>query len=228
MLTDQYGNYVIQHVMESGILRHRSIVVHATRGRVQELSCHKFASNVMEKCVQNCTSEERNDIIVSELLLNGGAPIFGLVSDQYGNYVVQKLIDICDPPTRDKILAVLRPAVSTLEQLCYGKHIIQCMAKYDPSLSMYIPTPRSVSGTSSSSPGASPTNIPATLSPSSPGNPPAGTNSGIQVQRRGQQQPRQKQSQQSGTGVGGGVSQQYPYDGNSNRNRGQRYRGAKQ
>jgi len=60
MLTDQYGNYVIQHVMESGIPAHKSKIVHATRGRVQELSCHKFASNVMEKCVQNCTPEERN------------------------------------------------------------------------------------------------------------------------------------------------------------------------
>jgi len=218
MLTDQYGNYVIQHVMESGILRHRSIIVQATRGRVQELSCHKFASNVMEKCVQNCTPEERSEVIVSELLLNGGAPIFALVSDQYGNYVVQKLIDICDLPTREKILAVLRPAVSTLEQLCYGKHIIQCMAKYDQSLAMYVPTSsRTVPGllslspttVSSSSPGASPTTFPA-VSPTS-----AATG---QAQRRGQQ-TRQKQQQ---------PQQQPSYDGTNNKNRNPRYRSSKQ
>jgi len=168
-------------------------------------------------------------VIVSELLLNGGAPIFGLVSDQYGNYVVQKLIDICDPPTRDKILAVLRPAVSTLEQLCYGKHIIQCMAKYDSSLSMYLPSQRSTSGTSSSSTPASPSASPVTnlsSNPSSPGNVPVPS----QNQRRsggGGQQTRQKQHQQHSNGAGNGA-QSFQYDGGNGRSRGQRYRQSKQ
>ena len=156
MLTDQFGNYVVQHVMERGTARQRRAVVLATRGRVQELSCHKFASNVMEKCVQHCAPDDRNTAIVAELLQGGGAPLFALVGDQYGNYVVQKLLEVCEPPTRDRILAVLRPAVPTLEQLPYGKHIIQCVAKYDPSLAPHAPSPRQAASASASAPGGAP------------------------------------------------------------------------
>lgn len=155
MLTDQFGNYVIQHVMERGIARQRRAVVLATRGRVQELSCHKFASNVMEKCVQHCAPDDRNTAIVAELLQAGGAPLFALVGDQYGNYVVQKLLEVCEPPTRDRILAVLRPALPSLEQLPYGKHILQCVAKYDPALAPHSPSPRLAAASSATPCGGS-------------------------------------------------------------------------
>jgi len=141
MLTDPFGNYVIQHIMERGLPSQQEVIVNATHMRVVELSKHKFASNVMEKCVEFSNPELRSRTIINELLegLPGQQRIFQLVADQYGNYVVQKMLDVCDAPTRDRILAVLRPNIVYLESLPYGRHILQCMARFDASVNAYLP-----------------------------------------------------------------------------------------
>ena len=60
---DQYGNYVIQHVLERGGQEDRGRVIAAVRGSVLALSQHKFASNVLEKCIMFGTPSDREDMI---------------------------------------------------------------------------------------------------------------------------------------------------------------------
>jgi len=43
LLHDQYGNYVVQHVLEHGRAEDRSRIVAQVRGKVLQLSQHKFA-----------------------------------------------------------------------------------------------------------------------------------------------------------------------------------------
>jgi len=43
LLHDQYGNYVVQHVLEHGRAEDRSRIVTQVRGKVLPLSQHKFA-----------------------------------------------------------------------------------------------------------------------------------------------------------------------------------------
>jgi len=43
LLHDQYGNYVVQHVLEHGRAEDRSRIVAQVRGKVLPLSQHKFA-----------------------------------------------------------------------------------------------------------------------------------------------------------------------------------------
>lgn len=67
---DQYGNYIVQYVIchdDSGTGEYRAAMIRGIRGRYAELSKHKFASNVVEKCVVFATPEER-DAIIMELL----------------------------------------------------------------------------------------------------------------------------------------------------------------
>lgn len=64
---DQYGNYVIQHVLEHGRPGERLRCVHAMVPEIVALSMHKFASNVVEKCLAFCDAAERD-------LLVKGAP----------------------------------------------------------------------------------------------------------------------------------------------------------
>jgi hypothetical protein len=47
---NQYGNYVVQHVLVHGSMWQREEILHALNGKVLSLSKHKFASNVVEKC----------------------------------------------------------------------------------------------------------------------------------------------------------------------------------
>jgi hypothetical protein len=67
LVQDQYGNYVIQHILERGRPSDKSMVVSKIRGQVLQLSKHKFASNVVEKCVDYGTREERQ-LLIEEVL----------------------------------------------------------------------------------------------------------------------------------------------------------------
>jgi ribosomal protein S7 len=61
---DQFGNYVIQHVLEQGKSQEdKNKIVRSIKGKVIELSNHKFASNVVEKCLQYASEKDRQELI---------------------------------------------------------------------------------------------------------------------------------------------------------------------
>ena len=57
------GNYVIQHVLEHGNPEDKSRIILELKGKVLVLSQHKFASNVVEKCVTYANRNERAFLI---------------------------------------------------------------------------------------------------------------------------------------------------------------------
>ncbi|KAJ1389392.1 Pumilio RNA-binding repeat [Sesbania bispinosa] len=64
---DQYGNYVVQHVLEHGKPHERSAIIKELTGQIVQMSQQKFASNVIEKCLSFGTSTERQ-LLVNEML----------------------------------------------------------------------------------------------------------------------------------------------------------------
>ncbi|KAK9158833.1 hypothetical protein Scep_005407 [Stephania cephalantha] len=64
---DQYGNYVVQHVLEHGKPYERSAIIKKLAGQIVEMSQQKFASNVVEKCLTFGGASERQ-ILVNEML----------------------------------------------------------------------------------------------------------------------------------------------------------------
>tara|TARA_R110002050_G_scaffold125248_3_gene244802 strand:- start:118 stop:336 length:219 start_codon:yes stop_codon:yes gene_type:complete len=64
---DQYGNYVIQHVLVNGRPQHKYTIVRKLKGSYLKLSKNKFGSNVVEKCVQYSADPER-DMIIAEIV----------------------------------------------------------------------------------------------------------------------------------------------------------------
>lgn len=130
LVQDQYGNYVIQHVLEHGKPKDKSIIVSKVKGQVVQLSQHKFASNVIEKCVQYGTPKERL-LILDEILGNRGesATLLAMMKDQYANYVVQKMLDVVEDPQREVIVQRIKPHLNQLKKFTYGKHIIARLEK---------------------------------------------------------------------------------------------------
>ena len=63
LIQDQYGNYVIQHILNRGKMEDRQMILRAVMGRIVTLSQHKFASNVIEKCVTTSNRTERAALI---------------------------------------------------------------------------------------------------------------------------------------------------------------------
>lgn len=53
-----------------------------------------------------------------------------MMKDQFANYVVQKMIDVAEPPQRKILMHKIRPHVATLRKYTYGKHILTKLEKF--------------------------------------------------------------------------------------------------
>ncbi|KAG5459684.1 MAG: Pumilio1 in complex with Cyclinb reverse Rna [Olpidium bornovanus] len=129
LVQDQYGNYVVQHVLERGKIADRAAVVAKMKGQVFTLSKHKFASNVVEKCVARASPEDRRALIDEVITLrpDGTCPLIAMMKDQYANYVVQKMLDVVEGEQRERLVARIRPHLSSLKKYTYGKHLTSSM-----------------------------------------------------------------------------------------------------
>ncbi|KAJ8606722.1 hypothetical protein MRB53_040741 [Persea americana] len=94
MIPDQFGNYVVQHIVkfdEEGEGKQRVLML-VSRG-LEAYSKHKFASNVVEKCIQKSDDVWRREVVAA-LNYNPLRPesedmLVRLIKDNYGNYVVR-------------------------------------------------------------------------------------------------------------------------------------------
>ena len=62
---DQYGNYVIQHVLEFAKEPHRQVILKIVVDSILLLSMQKYSSNVIEKCFIFATEKEKAQIVNS-------------------------------------------------------------------------------------------------------------------------------------------------------------------
>lgn len=65
-----------------------------------------------------------------------------MMKDQYANYVVQKMLDVCEPAQRKTLMHKIKPHFTSLKKYTYGKHIIAKLEKYfmkAPSSSVVVP-----------------------------------------------------------------------------------------
>ncbi|XP_057246655.1 pumilio homolog 5 isoform X2 [Beta vulgaris subsp. vulgaris] len=122
---DPYGNYVTQHIMEMGKPHQRSQIIHKLAGQFVRLSQHKFASNVIEKCIKYSNALER-DLIIQEILAQSGnnEAILMMMKDQYANYVVQKIFEIGSEKQKDTLRNCVQLHLPDLKKVSYAKHIV--------------------------------------------------------------------------------------------------------
>ncbi|KAH6773279.1 hypothetical protein C2S52_003853 [Perilla frutescens var. hirtella] len=122
---DQYGNYVTQHVLERGRPFERSQIIDKLSGRIVPMSQHKYASNVVEKCLEYGDSAECERLIEEILAQPDDTDnLLTMMKDQYANYVVQKIIEICNENQRERLLDCIQLHIVALKKYTYGKHIV--------------------------------------------------------------------------------------------------------
>ncbi|KAI1337813.1 armadillo-type protein [Xylariaceae sp. FL0016] len=127
LITDQFGNYVTQHIIEHGLPADRSRMIQLVIERLVPLSKHKFASNVVEKCIQYGTPEERMSIRVKLTALNsdGQSALQKIMMDQYGNYVIQKLLGVLRGKEHKSFVDEVQPQIEALKKgPSGGRHIL--------------------------------------------------------------------------------------------------------
>lgn len=126
LIPDQFGNYVIQHVIENGEPKDRDRMIQIVMSQLLVYSKHKFASNVVEKSIEFGDESQRHHIISTLTSPNerGESPLLGLMRDQYGNYVIQKVLGQLKGAEREALIEQIKPLLSQLKKFSYGKQIV--------------------------------------------------------------------------------------------------------
>lgn len=139
LIKDQFGNYVIQHILEQGRSQEdKNKVIKSIKGRVLELSNHKFASNVVEKCLQFASDRDRQELIdeildsnyEDEATQNQNGALYQMMKDRYGNYVIQKGIEVSKGKQRDVLVRKITACANFLrKQGSYSRHVYNFIEK---------------------------------------------------------------------------------------------------
>jgi hypothetical protein len=138
LLDDQYGNYVIQHVLQFGRIEDRDMVLEMViENGLLKLSRQKFASNVVEKLLKYGNEEQRKAVVremlrvvdekTNEFVDNGslGSSVALLmVRDPYANYVVQTALDVI-PVSEEKSLLLKELNAHSEELVCIANAAFQ-------------------------------------------------------------------------------------------------------
>ncbi|OKP13415.1 Pumilio -like protein [Penicillium subrubescens] len=175
LIPDQFGNYVIQHVIENGDAKDRDRMIQIVMSQLLAYSKHKFASNVVEKSIEFGDEEQRHNIISTLTSPNerGESPLLGLMRDQYGNYVIQKVLGQLKGAEREALIEQIKPLLSQLKKFSYGKQIVAIEKLiFDPNSPTAGPLPHTTSTTPPNSHKSSPQplkrTIPAMEQPQAP------------------------------------------------------------
>jgi hypothetical protein len=95
----------------------------------------------MEKCIQFCSKEDR-DIMISEVI--GHAPdgsdlLLSMMTDQYSNFVLQRLLDFSDNDQKALLVPQMRAHLPTVKRYAFGKHIASAVERLSASPALDAP-----------------------------------------------------------------------------------------
>jgi hypothetical protein len=124
---NQYGNYVVQNILEAGPDDDVTRLIRAFAGRFYQFSMHKFASNVIEKCIRRASTAQRQAIFGEIIGAQGRwetQRIMRMASDQFGNYVVQRIIEFGSDLQQTAIYDVVYQNYDELVEEQYARHVI--------------------------------------------------------------------------------------------------------
>ena len=108
LIDHQYGNYIVQNLFEFGTTSDRKMVVDCCARNVLEMSLSKYASNVVQ-WILKAGSVDDKIVIIKEV--SGKKELDVLTKNQYGNYVVQLIIENAEVcflrEIHDKIITIV-------------------------------------------------------------------------------------------------------------------------
>ncbi|PXF48814.1 Pumilio domain-containing protein [Gracilariopsis chorda] len=137
LVQNAFGNYVVQYVLELNDPVYTAEIIRRLRGHVAELSMQKFSSNVVEKGLQRGDRETKRQLI-DELIENEDT-MKRLLHDAYGNYVIQRALQVAEGAQLERICEAIRPHLPSLKQSPYGKRIQAKIMKRMPKGVVALP-----------------------------------------------------------------------------------------
>jgi len=122
---NKYGNYIIQWIIKNCVVERREVFLKLL-GRVVELSRDKFASNVIEQSFRRSSRAHANELaeeLFQDESYHGKSypKLALLVNDQFGNYVVQTLLESSSGQFQHRLLRYLSKCQTSKKD--YGKNL---------------------------------------------------------------------------------------------------------
>jgi len=150
LMQDPFGNYVVQYLLypkklDAGerpqraeklsrfAVERANYVSERIKGKVVEMANQKYSSNAVELCVE-CSDAKHRKSLVKEMFANAET-LTELLQNDYGNYVIQKALDVSRGDELQKLLKYFHPIIDgqhfegQVQRLCmklfrkYGYHL---------------------------------------------------------------------------------------------------------
>lgn len=123
LIQDPYGNYAIQYVLdlEDSFLINFIIdkILNERQSReICEFCCHKFSSNVIEKCIRLSNRHQRS-MLITIITEN----VDKLIEDPFGNYVLQTSLDFAEESQKDILFHLIDQKMHLIENMPHGKKL---------------------------------------------------------------------------------------------------------
>ena len=130
IITDQYGNYLIQFLIMKDDTPFLNEIVNNIINNIVLYSNQKYASNVVEKCIEN---EKIRNLTIAQFLRK---EVFEqVICNCFGNYVIQKVIAKSDVNTQNHLFQFLIPLIPKLKTQAFGQKLVRKLMKTYPNLS---------------------------------------------------------------------------------------------
>lgn len=131
LVQDQYGNYVVQYMLERGTPTEKTLIVKKVCSQILHLSRHKFASNVVEKCIKYGSYNDRKLLIdeIVKIRPDGSCHLIMMIKDQFANYVVQRILDVSDANQSQELTKRIVPHLQVLKKFYHGKYLTSKLEK---------------------------------------------------------------------------------------------------
>ncbi|KAM6138403.1 pumilio homolog 2 isoform 7-T10 [Phoenicopterus ruber ruber] len=122
LMTDVFGNYVIQKFFEFGSLDQKLALATRIRGHVLPLALQMYGCRVIQKALESISHDQQ---VINEMVKELDGHVLKCVKDQNGNHVVQKCIECVQPQSLQFIIDAFKGQVFVLSTHPYGCRVIQ-------------------------------------------------------------------------------------------------------
>ncbi|XP_033130163.1 pumilio homolog 15-like [Brassica rapa] len=116
---NRYGNYAVQYVLEMENCQVAASLSQYLDGHYVQLSCDKFGSHVVQKCLETRQFNSRR--IINELI----SDIDSILVDRFGNYVIQTAWVVSQDDMRNKLLYHINKNYPLMRYNMYGRKILE-------------------------------------------------------------------------------------------------------
>lgn len=120
LVQDPFANYVVQYIVELNQSVLNARVIRQLLHNIVPLSCNKYSSNVVEKCIKSCPEDIRQ-LMIDEL--TDAQYLSQLLQDGFANYVLQTAIEVATQQQYQQISDAVRPFLHLVRNSPYGKRI---------------------------------------------------------------------------------------------------------